>query len=59
VPPTGAQVETAESLETALSLAATGPHNPLICVAGSLYLVGEMLAQTREKQDILCGARSH
>jgi dihydrofolate synthase/folylpolyglutamate synthase len=57
VPPTDARVETAESLESALSLAATPPHNPLICVAGSLYLVGEMLAQTREKQDILCGAR--
>src|SRR5262249_39890661 len=45
VPPTVAQVETAESLEAALALAAAPPRTPLICVAGSLYLVGEMLAQ--------------
>jgi dihydrofolate synthase / folylpolyglutamate synthase len=55
LPATGAKVETADSLGEALSLAMAGPRTPVICVAGSLYLVGEALAQAREKPDILCG----
>ena len=49
------QVETAGSLREALSLAVAPPRTPVLCVAGSLYLVGEALAQAREKQDILGG----
>jgi dihydrofolate synthase/folylpolyglutamate synthase len=59
LPPSDAQVETATSLPEALSLAISPPRTPLICVAGSLYLVGEALVQAREKQDILCGAGAH
>ena len=55
VPDGAARIETADSLPEALSLALSAPRNPVICVAGSLYLVGEALAQAREKQDILCG----
>jgi len=58
LPATGARVETAASLREALALATTGPRTPVICVAGSLYLVGEALTQAREKQDILCGLRA-
>ncbi len=55
LPSSDARVETATSLEEALSLAMAEPRTPIICVAGSLYLVGEALAQAHEKQDILCG----
>jgi dihydrofolate synthase / folylpolyglutamate synthase len=50
-----ARIEMASSLPEALSLALTAPRNPVICVTGSLHLVGEALTQAREKQDILCG----
>ncbi len=55
LPSTAAQVETASSLGQALSLAMTAPRTPIVCVTGSLYLVGEALGQAREKQDLLCG----
>ncbi|HEV8440572.1 MAG TPA: folylpolyglutamate synthase/dihydrofolate synthase family protein [Methylomirabilota bacterium] len=54
VPSTAARVEIAGSLTEALSLALAKPSTPVVCVAGSLYLIGEVLAQAREKQDILC-----
>jgi len=55
LPSSNARVEVASSLREALALAMAEPRTPIICVAGSLYLVGEALAQAREKQDILCG----
>jgi dihydrofolate synthase / folylpolyglutamate synthase len=55
LPPTAAPVQMAGSIAEALSLAMTEPRNPLICVAGSLYLVGEALAHAHGKGDILCG----
>lgn len=55
LPPGPAQVEVASSLREALALATVEPRTPIICVAGSLYLVGEALAQAREDRDILCG----
>jgi dihydrofolate synthase/folylpolyglutamate synthase len=55
VPAGGARVETAGSLTEALRLATAGSPTPVICVAGSLYLVGEALSRVREGQDILCG----
>jgi dihydrofolate synthase / folylpolyglutamate synthase len=49
LPPTHGQVETADSLREALSLAMEEPRTPIICVAGSLYLVGEALAYFHQK----------
>ncbi len=51
--PTGdSRVEFAPSSREALALALGAPTTPIICVAGSLFLIGEVLAQTREKQKI-------
>lgn len=58
LPASQARVEIAGSLEEALSLAMAEPRTPVICVAGSLYLVGEALALARERQDSLCGIRA-
>ncbi|HXJ84456.1 MAG TPA: folylpolyglutamate synthase/dihydrofolate synthase family protein [Candidatus Methylomirabilis sp.] len=44
LPPSHAQVEIAESLRDALSRAMDESRTPVICVAGSLYLIGEALA---------------
>jgi dihydrofolate synthase / folylpolyglutamate synthase len=52
LPPISAPVETAASTREAFSLAMAEPRNPLICVAGSLYLVGEALAQAREHHEL-------
>jgi dihydrofolate synthase/folylpolyglutamate synthase len=46
-PPTDGRVDTAASLEDALALAMTEPRTPVVCIAGSLYLVGEALAARR------------
>jgi len=43
LPPTAVRVDTAESVERALELAAGSPHTPVICVAGSLFLVADVL----------------
>jgi dihydrofolate synthase/folylpolyglutamate synthase len=44
VPPVPARIEVAASLPEALALAMEEPRTPVICVAGSLYLIGEALA---------------
>src|SRR5262249_38262673 len=44
LPPAHARVETAESLRDALAMAMEAPRTPVICVAGSLFLIGEALA---------------
>lgn len=54
LPPGDRTTEVAASLPEALSLALSEPRTPIICIAGSLYLIGEALTQAREKQDILC-----
>src|SRR5262249_61333301 len=43
--------EMAASPAEALSLALRPARTPIVCVAGSLYLIGEILGQTAEKQD--------
>ncbi len=58
LPPTEARVEIAGSLEEALSLTKAEPRTPVVCVAGSLYLVGEALALARRRHDRLCGVRA-
>jgi len=50
VPPGHRQVEVAASPREAMSLALRSPRTPLICVAGSLFLIGELLGQAFEKQ---------
>ncbi len=44
LPSVEGRVETAGSLQEALVLAREEPRTPIVCVAGSLYLVGEALA---------------
>jgi dihydrofolate synthase/folylpolyglutamate synthase len=47
------RAELAPGPREALALALDVPTTPIVCVAGSLYLIGEILAQTREKQRFL------
>jgi dihydrofolate synthase / folylpolyglutamate synthase len=54
LPASDARVDTAASLEDALALAGKASSTPVICVAGSLYLVGEALAHARVSRDLLC-----
>jgi len=56
VPGSVRSVEVAASPREALAVAMSRPDTPIICVAGSLFLVGEVLAQAPEKQHLLCGA---
>jgi len=58
LPPGDPRVETAPSPWEALRLALAGVRTPVICVAGSLGLIGEILAQAPEKQDILGAIRA-
>ena len=50
LPPGDSRVELAASPREALVMALAGRRTPIICVAGSLFLIGEMLAQLPEKQ---------
>jgi len=45
--PAGAAVELADSAPEALALAAREPRTPILCVAGSLSLLGDVLRATR------------
>jgi dihydrofolate synthase/folylpolyglutamate synthase len=55
LPAAGVCAQIASSSREALALAMQPPRTPIVCVAGSLSLIGEVLAQATEKQDILCG----
>ncbi len=55
LPPADPRIQVAGSSREALALALQPPRTPIVCVAGSLSLIGEVLAQAPEKQDILCG----
>ena len=46
------RVETARSPVEALRLALAEPDTPMVCVAGSLFMIGEILAQATENTDI-------
>jgi dihydrofolate synthase/folylpolyglutamate synthase len=50
LPPGDRRVEIAASPREALVMALAGQRTPIICVAGSLFLIGELLAQLPEKQ---------
>ncbi len=56
VPPGGPAPEVAASPAEALAMAQDDPATPMVCVAGSLFLIGEVLAQVPEKLTNL-GAR--
>jgi dihydrofolate synthase/folylpolyglutamate synthase len=57
LPATAVRPELATSPREGLALALDAPATPIVCVAGSLYLIGEILAQTREKQRFLGDAQ--
>jgi dihydrofolate synthase / folylpolyglutamate synthase len=46
------RIETAPSPPEALRLALAEPDTPMVCVAGSLFMIGEILAQATENTDI-------
>ena len=46
------RVQTAPSPPEALRLALSEPDTPMVCVAGSLFMIGEILAQATENTDI-------
>jgi dihydrofolate synthase/folylpolyglutamate synthase len=48
----GVRVEIAPSPLEALRLALSEPETPMVCVAGSLFMIGEILAQATENTDI-------
>ena len=54
LPSTPAVVETAESAEAALRMATASGHTPIICVAGSLFLVGDVLTYLHGAPDKPC-----
>ena len=54
LPPTPAVVETAESAAAALRMATGAGHTPIICVAGSLFLIGEVLTHLGGEPDKPC-----
>ena len=49
LPPGHGPADTADSLPEAMQLAMREPRTPIICVAGSLYLVGEALAYCQQE----------
>jgi dihydrofolate synthase / folylpolyglutamate synthase len=51
--------ETAPSVAAGLARAAQAPRAPVVCVTGSLFVVGEALASMGGSADVLCGARGH
>ena len=48
-------VQTAASATEALAMATSPALSPVVCVTGSLYLLGEVLADRHPTLDILCG----
>jgi dihydrofolate synthase/folylpolyglutamate synthase len=51
-------VQVAATPAEALDMALTPPTSPVICVAGSLRLLGEILAVRGQSLEILCGTRA-
>jgi dihydrofolate synthase/folylpolyglutamate synthase len=54
MPPTAARVETAPTLGEALQLASSPPRTPIVCVAGSLFLIADALLHWAGRPDIPC-----
>jgi dihydrofolate synthase / folylpolyglutamate synthase len=53
------RVETAPSVAAALARAERAPRGRVVCVAGSLFVVGEALARRAGSADVLCEAPHH
>ncbi len=58
LPPDDRRVLTAASPDRALEMAFGAGGTPIICVAGSLSLVGDVLARASERHDLLCGVQA-
>jgi dihydrofolate synthase/folylpolyglutamate synthase len=56
--PADARVETAESPQEALAMAAAHEPGGIVCIAGSLSLIGDVLAGAGDGQDVLFTARA-
>jgi dihydrofolate synthase/folylpolyglutamate synthase len=54
LPPTAASIDIAASASEALGIAMRGPTTPIICVAGSLFLIGDALIALRGEGDKPC-----
>jgi dihydrofolate synthase/folylpolyglutamate synthase len=54
LPPSSASVEVAESPAEALGIAMRGRETPIVCVAGSLYFLGEVLTLLAGEPDKPC-----
>ena len=54
LPATSAPVEIAESPAQALGVAMRAPHPPIVCVAGSLFLLGDVLTLLAGEPDKPC-----
>jgi dihydrofolate synthase/folylpolyglutamate synthase len=52
--PAGPRAEVAESVDAALAAASAPPRMPLVCVAGSLFLVGDVLTLRAGEPDSPC-----
>ncbi len=52
-------VQIAASPAEAVAMATEPPLTPIVCVAGSLFLIGEVLAGRQQTVDILSGIPSH
>jgi dihydrofolate synthase/folylpolyglutamate synthase len=55
LPPTRARVEAAPTVAEALRLASLPPRTPILCIAGSLFLIADVLARGSPRPDIPCG----
>jgi dihydrofolate synthase/folylpolyglutamate synthase len=55
MPATPARVETAATVAEALRLASRPPSTPILCIAGSLFLVADVLARGSPRPDNPCG----
>jgi dihydrofolate synthase/folylpolyglutamate synthase len=54
LPPNSPPVETAASPAEALRMAMRAPHTPIVCVAGSLFLLGDVLTLLSGEPDKPC-----
>jgi len=57
--PAGARVDTARSPQDALTMAIAEDPRGIVCVAGSLSLIGDILAAADDGQDVLFTAGAH
>jgi hypothetical protein len=54
LPPTPPPIEIADSPAEALRIAMRAPHTPIVCVAGSLFLLGDVITLLAGEADKPC-----